>query len=304
MNNEAAVGYIIARFQVAELTQGHKEILDYVLSKKHNQNVIVLGVSPLRCSKKNPLDFDARQRMIEEAYPGKFLITYINDSPSDEIWSRNLDNIVTTISGNRASILYGSRDSFKSHYLGKYPVDVYQQKIICSGTDQRELYGQVIKSSKDWRSGVIYGTQNRYPTVYPTVDIAIVEYAYNKPKYVYLAKKATDTLLRFVGGFVDPTDNDFVDAALREAKEETNIDLCRGSTEYLGSYKINDWRYRSEEDKIITSFYVSTALEPEEPKALDDIVELHRAEIEQITEDMIVEGHRPLWRRLKEWLDI
>ena len=85
MNNEAAVGYIIARFQVAELTQGHKEILDYVLSKNHNQNVIVLGVSPLKCSKNNPLDFDARQRMIEEAYPGKFLITYINDNRSDEV---------------------------------------------------------------------------------------------------------------------------------------------------------------------------------------------------------------------------
>lgn len=304
MNNEAAVGYIIARFQVAELTQGHKEILDYVLSKNHNQNVIVLGVSPLKCSKNNPLDFDARQRMIEEAYPSKFLITYINDNRSDEVWSSKLDEIVTLISGNRDSILYGSRDSFKEHYHGKFPVDVYQQKVICSGTEQRELCGHLVKSSKDWRSGVIYGTQNKYPTVYPTVDIAIVERDCTGAfKYIYLAKKATDTLLRFVGGFVDPSDNCFEEAALREAKEETNLDLCMGTTYYLGNFKVDDWRYKGEEDAIITSFYVSEAQEGGNPKALDDIAELHRAEIEQITEDMIVEGHRPLWRRFKEWLD-
>ena len=57
-NNQICTGVIVARFQVAELTEGHKQILDYVLSKGHNQNILFLGVSPTRATKNNPLDYE------------------------------------------------------------------------------------------------------------------------------------------------------------------------------------------------------------------------------------------------------
>ena len=90
MSNETSIGVIVARFQVAELTEGHKEILEHVLAKKHNQNVIFLGIAPTRATKNNPLDYDSRRRMIEEEYPGKFTIMYQRDDPSDEYWSASL----------------------------------------------------------------------------------------------------------------------------------------------------------------------------------------------------------------------
>jgi len=51
-----SIGVIIARFQTPYLHEGHKAVLQTV-TKNHNKTVIVLGISPLRGGRKNPLDF-------------------------------------------------------------------------------------------------------------------------------------------------------------------------------------------------------------------------------------------------------
>lgn len=295
--NETSVGVVVARFQVAELTQGHKEILDYVLSKEHNLNIVLLGIAPTRATKNNPLDFDSRRRMIEDEYPGKFVVMYQKDEPDDYAWSENLDFRIEEIAGNnREVVLYGSRDSFGQYYHGKFKFEEYKQRLFCSGTEQRALAGKQVKSSKDWRMGCLYATQNRYPTAYPTVDCAIFEdYHYD---YIYLAKKKKDKLLRFVGGFVDPNDNSLEEAAVRESKEETGLDTKVIS--YVCSNKVDDWRYRNEEDKIITSLFVLQKIKGS-AVACDDIEEIHRMLFSDIKETDIVEEHRPLFYALKEW---
>ena len=298
MTNETSIGVIVARFQVAELTEGHKEILNYVLAKKHNQNVIFLGVAPTRATKNNPLDFDSRRRMIEEAFPGQFTILYQKDDPSDQAWSESLDQKIADIAGTRDVILYGSRDSFGDHYFGKYTFEEYHQRIYCSGTEQRLLAGKQVKSSRDWRFGCLYATQNRYPTAYPTVDCAILD---EDMEHVFLARKAKETKLRFVGGFVDPTDESLEAAAQREILEETSLEAkCLG---YIGSTKVDDWRYRAEEDGIITSFFAfvrtfGTA------KAQDDIVEIQRRRVADLTEDDIIPEHQRLMYKLMHWLEM
>lgn len=52
-NKQNAIGVIVGRFQVHKLTEGHKEILDFVLSQNHYMNILVLGNPPrdVRCSK-------------------------------------------------------------------------------------------------------------------------------------------------------------------------------------------------------------------------------------------------------------
>lgn len=299
MTNETSVGVIVARFQVAELTDGHKEILDYVLSKNHNQNVIFLGVAATKATKNNPLDYDSRRRMIEEAYPGKFIVLYIKDEPSDYTWSAHLDEQIADVAGSREVVLYGSRDSFGQYYHGKYNFEAYQQKVFCSGTAQRQFAGKVVKSSQDWRYGCLYATQNRFPTVYPTVDCAIFDFENGAPKYVYLAKKPNIEGYLFVGGFTDPTDDSFADAAKREAREETGLEVEVYS--YIGSKKIDDWRYRNEEDKIITNFY---AMKRIFGKALarDDISELHRVLWDDLREAHFAAPHRPLFKMLDFWM--
>lgn len=90
-NKQNAIGVIVGRFQVHKLTEGHKEILDFVLSQNHYMNILVLGNPPrdVRCTKNNPLPYVSRKRMIEEEYPGKFEICYKTDVMSDEESAKN-----------------------------------------------------------------------------------------------------------------------------------------------------------------------------------------------------------------------
>ena len=283
------------------MTEGHKEILEYVLNKKHNQNIIFLGVAATRATKNNPLDYDSRRRMIEEEYPGKFIIMYQKDEPSDYKWSQNLDQKIDDIANGRDVVLYGSRDSFGSFYHGKYPFEEYHQKVYCSGTEQRLLAGKQVKSSRDWRFGCLYATQNRYPTVYPTVDCAIFDdEGEEKFKYLYLARKEKEDKLRFVGGFCDPKDNSFEQTAKREAYEETGLET--ELVGYVGSLKIDDWRYRNEEDKIITNFFVFKRIFGN-AIAKDDICEIHKKEFAKLSVEEIIEEHRPLFNMLKQWME-
>lgn len=298
MENKTSIGVIVARFQVAELTEGHKDFLQFVLDKGHNQNVIFLGVAPTKATRNNPLDYDSRRRMIEEAYPGEFTVLFQEDRYSDQEWSKELDESVAVIANGRDVVMYGSRDSFGKHYFGKYEFCEVPQHVYCSGTDQRFLTGKTVQSSSDWRKGCIYATQNRYPTVYPTVDCAIFDDA--KLEYIYMARKKNEKLLRFVGGFADPKDSSFESAAKREAAEETGME-----TEilgYLGSVKIDDFRYRGEVDKVITSFFAMKKIFGK-PEAKDDICELRKVAVKDLRDSDIILEHRVLFSMLKEWLN-
>lgn len=292
------VGVIIGRFQVPELTEGHKEIFDYVLSKGYDKNIVILGIAPTKATKTNPLDFDSRRKMIIEAYPNMFDIMYLKDDPSDEEWSKKLDKtILENIERGNDVILYGNKDSFINHYVGSLKTEEYIQKITCSEAEERFYTGRKAQNNADWRAGVMWATQNRYDTVYPTVDCAIFDD--DKFKYMYMAKKEDESLLRFVGGFADPNDNSFEEAAIREAKEETGLN-CK-IISWVGSSKIDDFRYRFESDKVITNFF---ALKKESgiASANDDIKELHRVDIDSLSEDNIIKEHRVLFNKLKDWI--
>ena len=119
-------------------------------------------------------------------------------------------------------------------------------------------------------------------------------------EYLYLAKKEKEKKLRFVGGFADPhKDKSFEQTARREAQEETGLEVT--NPVYIGSTIIDDWRYRAENDKIITSFYIMKRMFGA-PKAQDDIAELHKVKVSDIYEEMFVPEHIVLWKMLKDWL--
>ena len=90
-----------------------------------------------------------------------------------------------------------------------------------------------------------------------------------------LARKKNDPKgkWRFIGGFVDINKDETLEEAVkREVLEETNS-LGVGEPIYIGSAKIDDWRYRNEQDGIMTSLFVIPYLFGA-PKATDDIDEL------------------------------
>ena len=59
---------IIARFQTPYLHEGHRQLISTV-KENHEKLVILLGISPLTGSRKNPYDFYTREKMIKKDYP-------------------------------------------------------------------------------------------------------------------------------------------------------------------------------------------------------------------------------------------
>ena len=94
----------------------------------------------------------------------------------------------------------------------------------------------------------------------------------NNGTEVLLGKKSTNYKWRFVGGFIDPEDDSYETAAVRELREECG-DIVVDDVQYESSARIDDWRYRKEADKIITTLY-SAQYVSGTPKAKDDIVDV------------------------------
>ena len=117
----ADVGIVIGRWQIHELHEAHRDVIDTVRAK-HDRVLIFVGLSPLRNTSRNPLDFNTRKKMIQETYPD-IEVYYVEDNPSDKVWSKNLDReIEKWLKPFQKAVIYGSRDSFIPHYSGRYPV--------------------------------------------------------------------------------------------------------------------------------------------------------------------------------------
>lgn len=281
------VGVIIGRFQVPTLHVGHQCLIEHVLSH-HNEVVILLGVSETIHTKNNPLDFSTRSKMIKEKYP-ELTTLPILDRYSDYEWSENLDRLLKNIYPIANITLYGGRDSFIPHYFGKLKTKEIDITHGDSGTNLRELASNKILISSDFRSGIIYSAHNQRDKVYPTVDIAVV----NNHK-ILMGKKPGEDKFRFPGGFVDTADLNYELSAMRELKEETNIDAL--NMVYICSSLIDDWRYSSN-DKIMSTLFVCDDFVGIE-KAKDDLSKVEWIDINTDIEN-IHESHRYFFKQLQ-----
>lgn len=294
-DNTADVGVIVGRFQAPFLHEGHREILDQV-TKTHPRVLIFLGLSPLKCSVNNPLDFSTRKAMIEALYPNVEIL-YIEDVGNNELWSKNLDRMISKAVGpNLKVVLYGSRDSFINGYMGRYPtIELIPSKFI-SASEIRRQVGIKSKNTQEFREGVVWAVENQFPSFKATVDLAIIDY---DNKRLLMGQKPNEDLIRFIGGFTDPQkDKSAEDACVREGKEETSLELTVEG--YIGSALVNDWRYRREVDKIMTFFYVMR-YQGGTPAPKDDIKALYWKKFGEITEADVVPSHRPLLSMLNDY---
>ncbi len=284
------IGVIVGRFQVPELHAGHIELIQKVLDN-HKRVVIFLGISPVLVTKKNPLDFITRKEMILKVFANVTIVA-LPDMPNDDDWSKELDKRLREVCPMGTPLLYGGRDSFIKYYGGHFETTELDGIGDFSGTEIRKEVSQAIKASPDFRAGVIFAAYNQYPKVFPTVDVAIM-----KGDEVLLGRKPHQTLFRFIGGFVDPTDDSFEKAAQREAQEETGVEV--GNLQYIGTARIDDWRYRNEVDKIITTLFTADYVLGN-ATAQDDIAELRWFKMKDLKEGDFVKEHQVLWGLLEE----
>ncbi|MFN8416991.1 MAG: NUDIX domain-containing protein [Cytophagaceae bacterium] len=269
---------IIARFQSPYLHQGHIHLIEEI-KKEFAKVIIVLGVSPLPISRKNPFDYTTREKMIKSMYPDMVVLP-LSDHPSDTKWSANLDQLLKSTFPNSQFTLFGSRDSFIQLYNGKLTTKELPAHGDYNSTEIRKQYAERAIESEDFRAGILYAVHSMYKKVYPTVDVAVFR---NNRTEILLGMKAINKKWRFIGGFVDPEDNNYEEAAKRELMEEAgNIEV--GPMQYEMSLRIEDWRYGNESDKIISTVYSCDFLFGA-PSGQDDIMQVkwfHVSELESL----------------------
>jgi bifunctional NMN adenylyltransferase/nudix hydrolase len=273
------IGVIIARFQSPYLHEGHKSLIESV-QQKHNKVVIVLGISPVLGSRRNPLDFPTREKMIKKAY-SEIVILPLSDHPIDAKWSQNLDTLLNHTFPGSHFVLYGSRDSFIPFYTGNNEVMELPETGSHRATLIREKVSDKVMDAEEFRIGVIYAYANTYEKVYPTVDIAL--FRKNRTE-ILMGRKDIDNKWRLLGGFTDPTDESYEVAALRELHEECGP-VQTTTMQYEGSFRVDDWRYKNESDKIITTLF-STDYVGGDVKGSDDIAEVSWFTLTQVHEMM------------------
>jgi bifunctional NMN adenylyltransferase/nudix hydrolase len=293
------VAVTVGRFQVADLHYAQIFIL-YNLMKTNDRLCVLLGCSSATGTSRDPLDFESRKKMLEKQFPD-IIIDRIDDNISDEVWSENVDKKIKQLFSDKSNVtLYGGRDSFLQHYQGKYPTKEFKKINHFPGTVVREKIGATVKDSAEWREGQIYLSQNQYPRLFMTVDIAVLKQSDDKNLQVLLGKKSGEKKLRFVGGFVDATDSCLEEACKREVIEETSLEV--DDFEYVSSRLIDDWRYKQTKDRIMTSFFVCKYIYGSTFQAKDDIAELDWYDINKIKFNMINDSHQNLYLDLMKYL--
>lgn len=284
-------GVIIGRFQTPELHSEHIKLIQYVLDR-HEKVILFLGVSPTLANKKHPMDFITRKYMIEEQFGiSKLTIMPLSDNKSNEIWSKQLDSKIKEVFPLGSVTIYGSRDSFIPYYFGVNKTLELQPDVFVSATDIREVASKKVISSSEFRAGIIYSVYNQFPIVYSTVDVAII-----KDDEILLGQKLGETQWRFIGGFVDTTDQSDEAAAKRETLEETSLEVA--DLEYVCSMQVEDWRYRGIKDRSIMTRFFKAKYIFGCPTPQDDINALKWFKLTPELENMFVEEHKKLFKKL------
>lgn len=287
------VGVLVARFQVHRLHEAHKALIQHVIDH-HGKVIIILGLAPTAGTKNNPLDYAARSQMIREAFP-TVTTAFVKDIGDDRLWSRRLDQVIEQLlTPTQSAVIYGGRDSFIEHYSGKHPTRELVQESWVSGTAMRkEIQRSETIGTEDFRAGVIWATTNRYRTSFQTVDVAILD---GDHKRVLLGKRDWEKGYRFIGGFVEAKSPSLEANVRREVHEEAGIAIT--DPWYIASMAVAEWRYRNEEDGMMTALF-GAEYQSGKPTPGDDIDEVKWFDLDSLTSWDLVPEHHPLLAALQ-----
>lgn len=141
---------------------------------------------------------------------------------------------------------------------------------------------------------------NPFPTAFHTVDILLCKIQLGKIE-ILLGRKPNKTTFQVIGGFVDPKQS-AEESAVREVEEETNLKIHKNDLNYIGSFFIDDTRYKNSCHKVTTSLF-SVFVSPEvEATAQDDIAEVRWFDVAELMinyKDIIDPAHHVLIETIK-----
>ncbi len=305
MNNKNKVGVVISRFQTPELHHAHNWLLDMAVNKSETV-VVFLGSHPIPSTKRNPLDFQTRKYMVEEYFKEvgqeNYYIFEIKDHPSDHVWSKRIDDSLLSLFPDKKITLYDGRDGFSRYYHGTLNVEVLDIKNAddISATKLRNLVKPL--PSKDFREGMIYSANLAYHKISAATDIVCWKKVDNDVLILLGQKRHSPGVLRFPGGMVDLKDDSYKSGAQRELLEETDILVSIENFEYIGDFKVNDWR-GCDSNQYFTTFYAAK-YESGKPASKDDLVNVGWNTVESLNKntDILAPEHRKLYSAFTTWI--
>lgn len=302
------VAVIYAPYQIPLVYQEPIQLVD----RENSILIFVLPVKRFPNSKTAPLDFHTRQQMLHTACP-KAMILPLPEEKCPENWVKKLESLVSGVLSSPSKItLYTSVEECHCYHANG---GIWQSKIFSSVPDisywkkdplpPKEAvcrkYVQSPIDSVDFRKGVIYALNSRFPVSWLTVDMAVIRPG---KKEVLLGRKPGEQLWRFPGGFKDRSDSNLEMSVHRELMEE----VMKGmngmasnefftSPSYVGSTNINDWRYAGDEDGITTVlFEVEFFGDLTKIQAGDDLEEVLWFDIDCVSPKILVAEHIKLWK--------
>ena len=298
MEKQTSLGVVIGRFQVPELHQGHRALIDYA-AERHKRVLILVGCNNVRPTPENPYSFDIRQKMITAEYPNA-LIVALPDSPvGHKHWSANVDKLVHRATSDETAVLYGGRQSFIPKYSGVYSTVEIPEVPNCSGTDMRQSMSETAVVDTAWRLGYLAALKQQYPVTDPTVDVVIHTKDWRN---ILLGRRGNGALLRFPGGFVEAHDDSCEAVAIRERAEEVlGVDV--GDPRFIGTKRIKDPRYGQGTYGVMTTFFAMEYCGGDNIRAGDDmgVVDWYRVTPDLINE--ITPEHHDLFQMLLNYRD-
>jgi bifunctional NMN adenylyltransferase/nudix hydrolase len=310
MEYEYAV--FIGRFQ--PFHNGHLAVVERALERA-NKILILIGSSDGPRTVKNPFTFEERRDMItsclKDKYDGRFFFEPIMDEPyDDELWRYDVHHRVNQYCTlNDMITLVGYEKDHSSYYLKMFPQWKFipvLQKHVMSATDIRyhlfnasskkyintytddvpekiwKFLDQFVKTDAFWNLLPEFTyidnykedwKHTPYPPVFVTADCVVTH-----RENVLLIRRGRAPgkgLLALPGGFVNQNETVYA-AAMRELKEETDLDILK-LIPYGSCYdRLFDHPDRSQRGRTITTAYLFEIPDDKEPviKADDDASEV------------------------------
>ena len=162
------LGVIIGRFQTPCLHEGHLALIE--AAQNSCEDILVLiGTTAASGTDKNPLSFEARKHL----FKFNCEIKPLPDHPSDKDWSDQIDEIISSLGFEEATIFGGRDNSIEDRYSGRHKIKVIRETGGKSSTALRKEAAKQVLDCSSFRAGIIHHVENRYPIVYSTVDIII-----------------------------------------------------------------------------------------------------------------------------------
>jgi bifunctional NMN adenylyltransferase/nudix hydrolase len=294
MDKKYNVGVIVGRFQLNLPHPAHTELINNVISN-HYHTVVLLGLSAYTGTEANPLDFRCRKVMLQELYPN-IDILYIEDVEDDHEWSRKVDSTISKVIRKGQTVcLYGGRDSFIKHYDGQYPTQellLNQSEFISATGIRKDIYNSVL-NKEDFRKGIIYQSANKLTDTIPHVISIVFDKTYQK---VLIGQRVNDKAFSFLTSSIDAGET-LESTAIKIIVDK--IGVTSTAPIYKGSFIVDDWKLRSEKEKILGMVFTTT-IEFGRVEALDEYKVVKWVSVEELPE-VIGKMHNDIAKVVKGW---